>query len=186
VALRPKHVPNAEGSVPDRRPRPHASAGTAAAGSPAAAPAWRSLPLPAVRSPPQCAAATTDPTRTTPLQSVTRLVRLAVRRQRSQENSCVPATADRPGISATSSNTAAEHLHRKAALLADVAKQPPAAGAPRKQRQPAAAGHREVPAVGAERSVPERPVGCQVRCRRPQVVHLRRQNPTVRLLSFEL
>ena len=93
--------------------------------------------------------------------------------------SAASAVAGRPGTSASSSNTAAEHLHRKAALLADVAKQPPAAGPPRKQRQPAAAGHRKVAAVGAERRVPERPVGCQVRCRRPQVVHLRRPNQSV-------
>ena len=95
------------------------------------------------------------------------------------ENTCVSATAGRPGTSASRSKTAIEHLHREAALLADVAKQPPAAGAPRKQRQPAAAGHREVAAVGAERRVPERPVGCQVRCRRPQMVHLQRLNPVM-------
>lgn len=114
-----------------------------------------------------------------PLAAVKHLVQLAVRLQWSHENFCVSPIAGRPGTSAFRSNTAAEHLHREAALLADVAKQPPAAGAPRKQRQPAAAGHREIAAVGAERRVPERPVGCQVCSRRAQVVHLRRSNPVM-------
>lgn len=64
------------------------------------------------------------------------------------------------------------HLHREGALLADIPKQAPAPGAAGVQRQAPAPGHRQVAAVGAQRCVPQRPVGCQVRRRRPQMLHL--------------